>query len=225
MRILVVEDERDLNEIIGKQLAADGYSVDSCFDGEAAIDILDYTEYDGVVLDIMLPKADGFAVLKSLRDKGKNTPVLFLTARDSIEDRVLGLDSGADDYLVKPFALKELSARVRAMTRHFYGNVSNEIVIGDLRLNRESHQVKRGENNISLSVKEFALLEYLMINKGKVLSRENIENHIWNFDYEGGTNVVDVYIRYLRKKIDEGYDRKMIETVRGSGYVIRDGEV
>lgn len=225
MRILVVEDERDLNEIIGKQLAADGYSVDSCFDGEEAIDILDYTEYDGVVLDIMLPKADGFAVLKSLRDKGKNTPVLFLTARDSIEDRVLGLDSGADDYLVKPFALKELSARVRAMTRHFYGNVSNEIVIGVLRLNRESHQVKRGENNISLSVKEFALLEYLMINKGKVLSRENIENHIWNFDYEGGTNVVDVYIRYLRKKIDEGYDRKMIETVRGSGYVIRDGEV
>lgn len=225
MRILVVEDERDLNEIIGKQLAADGYSVDSCFDGEEAIDILDYTEYDGVVLDIMLPKADGFAVLKSLRDKGKNTPVLFLTARDSIEDRVLGLDSGADDYLVKPFALKELSARVRAMTRHFYGNVSNEIVIGDLRLNRESHQVKRGEDNISLSVKEFALLEYLMINKGKVLSRENIENHIWNFDYEGGTNVVDVYIRYLRKKIDEGYDRKMIETVRGSGYVIRDGEV
>lgn len=225
MRILVVEDERDLNEIIGKQLAADGYSVDSCFDGEEAIDILDYTEYDGVVLDIMLPKADGFAVLKSLRDKGKNTPVLFLTARDSIEDRVLGLDSGADDYLVKPFALKELSARVRAMTRHFYGNVSNEIVIGDLRLNQESHQVKRGENNISLSVKEFALLEYLMINKGKVLSRENIENHIWNFDYEGGTNVVDVYIRYLRKKIDEGYDRKMIETVRGSGYVIRDGEV
>lgn len=225
MRILVVEDERDLNEIIGKQLAADGYSVDSCFDGEEAIDILDYTEYDGVVLDIMLPKADGFAVLKSLRDKGKNTPVLFLTARDSIEDRVLGLDSGADDYLVKPFALKELSARVRAMTRHFYGNVSNEIVIGDLRLNRESHQVKRGEKNISLSVKEFALLEYLMINKGKVLSRENIENHIWNFDYEGGTNVIDVYIRYLRKKIDEGYDRKMIETVRGSGYVIRDGEV
>ena len=225
MRILVVEDERDLNEIIGKQLAADGYSVDSCFDGEEAIDVLDYTEYDGVVLDIMLPKVDGFAVLKSLRDKGKNTPVLFLTARDSIEDRVLGLDSGADDYLVKPFALKELSARVRAMTRHFYGNVSNEIVIGDLRLNRESHQVKRGENNISLSVKEFALLEYLMINKGKVLSRENIENHIWNFDYEGGTNVVDVYIRYLRKKIDEGYDRKMIETVRGSGYVIRDGEV
>lgn len=225
MRILVVEDERDLNEIIGKQLAADGYSVDSCFDGKEAIDILDYTEYDGVVLDVMLPKVDGFAVLKSLRDKGKNTPVLFLTARDSIEDRVLGLDSGADDYLVKPFALKELSARVRAMTRHLYGNVSNEIVIGDLRLNRESHQVKRGENNINLSVKEFALLEYLMINKGKVLSRENIENHIWNFDYEGGTNVVDVYIRYLRKKIDEGYDRKMIETVRGSGYVIRDGEV
>lgn len=225
MRILVVEDERDLNEIIGKQLAADGYSVDSCFDGEEAIDILDYTDYDGVVLDIMLPKADGFAVLKSLRDRGKTTPVLFLTARDSIEDRVLGLDSGADDYLVKPFALKELSARVRAMTRHFYGNVSNEIVIGDLLLNRESHQVKRGETEINLSVKEFALLEYLMINKGKVLSRENIENHIWNFDYEGGTNVVDVYIRYLRKKIDEGYDRKMIETVRGSGYVIRDGEV
>ncbi|MDO5303318.1 MAG: response regulator transcription factor [Clostridia bacterium] len=224
MRILVVEDERDLNEIIGKQLIADGYSVDNCFDGEEAIDILDYTDYDGVVLDIMLPKADGYQVLRSIRDKGKSTPVLFLTAKDSVEDRVLGLDSGANDYLVKPFSLKELSARVRAMIRHFYGNTSNEIVIGDLHLNRESHQVKRGETYINLSAKEFALLEYLMLNKGKVLSRDNIENHIWNFDYEGGTNVVDVYIRYLRKKIDDGFSKKMIETVRGRGYVIRDGE-
>lgn len=224
MRILVVEDERDLNEIIGKQLTADGYSVDNCFDGEEAIDILDYTEYDGVVLDIMLPKADGYEVLKSIRNKGKTTPVLFLTAKDSVEDRVLGLDSGANDYLVKPFSLKELSARVRAMTRHFYGNISNEITIGNLSLNRDTHLVKRGEAEINLSAKEFALLEYLMLNKGKVLSRETIENHIWNFDYEGGTNVVDVYIRYLRKKIDENFDKKMIETVRGSGYVIRDGE-
>ena len=224
MRILVVEDEKDLNEIIRKQLSAEGYSVDVCFDGEEAVDILSYTDFDGVVLDIMLPKADGFQVLKSIRDRGKTTPVLFLTARDSIEDRVKGLDSGANDYLVKPFALKELSARVRAMTRNLYGNTGNTITIDNLELNCESHQVKRGGKEIRLSAKEFALMEYLMLNKGRVLSREKIEDHIWNFDYEGGTNVVDVYIRYLRKKVDEGFDKKLIQTVRGRGYMITNGE-
>lgn len=224
MRLLVVEDEKDLNDIIRKQLVADGYSVDVSFDGEDAIDILSYTDFDGVILDIMLPGADGYEVLKSLRNNGKTTPVLFLTARDSIEDRVKGLDSGANDYLVKPFALKELSARVRAMTRNLYGNSSNVITLADLELNCESHHVKRGGREIKLSAKEFALLEYLMLNKGKVLSREKIEDHIWNFDYEGGTNVVDVYIRYLRKKVDDGFDRKLIHTVRGKGYVVREGD-
>lgn len=223
MRILVVEDEKDLNSIICKQLNSEGYSVDSCFDGEEAEDILDYTDFDAIILDIMLPKADGFHVLKHLRNSGKHTPVLFLTARDSVDDRVKGLDSGANDYMVKPFSLKELSARIRAMTRSAFGNTSNTLVVDDLELNSETHTVKRGSEDITLSAKEFALLEYLMLNKGKVLSREKIENHIWNFDYEGGTNVVDVYIRYLRKKIDEKHENKLIQTVRGRGYMIRDG--
>lgn len=224
MRIFIAEDERDLNEIITQKLTAEGYSVDSCYDGAEAIDILSYTDYDAVILDIMMPKADGFAVLRSLRDTGKTTPVLFLTARDAVSDRVKGLDSGANDYLVKPFSLDELCARVRAMTRASFGRASNILRVGDLTLDCASHVVKRGETEIPLSAKEYALLEYLMYNQGVVLSREKIENHIWNFDYEGGTNVVDVYIRYLRKKIDDGHDEKLIHTVRGSGYVLREGK-
>ncbi len=222
MRVLIVEDEKDLNHIIGKHLSAEGYSVDSCYDGEEAIDILSYTEYDAIVLDIMMPKADGYEVLRSLRKQGKNTPVLFLTAKDSISDRVKGLDSGANDYLVKPFSMQELSARIRAMTRTAFGNTENVITVDDLELDCNSHIVKRAGKEIVLSAKEYALLEYLMMNKGRILSREKIEDHIWNFDYEGGTNVVDVYIRYLRKKIDEGHEKKLIHTVRGRGYVIRE---
>lgn len=224
MRILLAEDERDLNRIVAQKLKSDGYSVDCCYDGEEAIDILSYTEYDAVILDIMMPKADGFAVLRSLRDANRTTPVLFLTARDSIEDRVKGLDSGANDYLVKPFSLEELSARVRVMTRTAVGRVSNVLSADDLTLDSAAHRVQRGGRTIELSAKEFALLEYLLHNKGTVLSREKIENHIWNFDYEGGTNVVDVYIRYLRKKIDDGQEHKLIHTVRGKGYVLREEE-
>lgn len=224
MRILLAEDERDLNRIVAQKLKSDGYSVDCCYDGEEAIDILSYTEYDAVILDIMMPKADGFAVLRSLRDANHTTPVLFLTARDSIEDRVKGLDSGANDYLVKPFSLEELSARVRVMTRTAVGRVSNVLSAADLTLDSAAHRVQRGGRTIELSAKEFALLEYLLHNKGTVLSREKIENHIWNFDYEGGTNVVDVYIRYLRKKIDDGQEHKLIHTVRGKGYVLREEE-
>ncbi len=222
MRILLAEDERDLNDIITQKLTSDGYSVDSCYDGEEAIDVLSYTDYDAVILDIMMPKADGFAVLNSLRAAGKTTPVLFLTARDSVSDRVRGLDSGANDYLVKPFSFEELTARLRAMTRTSFGSVSNILSVGDLTLDCASHVVKRGEREITLSAKEYALLEYLMHNKGVVLSREKIENHIWNFDYEGGTNVVDVYISYLRRKIDGGSEKKLIHTVRGRGYVLRE---
>jgi DNA-binding response OmpR family regulator len=222
MRILFAEDERDLNDIITKKLTSQGYSVDSVYDGEEAIDILSYTDYDAVILDIMMPKADGFAVLRALRSKGKNTPVLFLTARDSVQDRVAGLDSGANDYLVKPFSVEELLARIRAMTRTAFGVSDSLLSVGDLTMDTAAKVVKRGGKEIPLSAKEYALLEYLMHNAGIVLSREKIENHIWNFDYEGGTNVVDVYIRYLRKKIDEGYDKKLIHTVRGRGYVLRE---
>ena len=222
MRILFAEDERDLNDIITKKLTSQGYSVDSVYDGEEAIDILSYTDYDAVILDIMMPKADGFAVLRALRSKGKNTPVLFLTARDSVQDRVAGLDSGANDYLVKPFSVEELLARIRAMTRTAFGVSDSLLSVGDLTMDTAAKVVKRGGKEIPFSAKEYALLEYLMHNVGIVLSREKIENHIWNFDYEGGTNVVDVYIRYLRKKIDEGYDKKLIHTVRGRGYVLRE---
>ncbi len=222
MRILFAEDERDLNHIITKKLTSQGYSVDSVYDGEEAIDILSYTDYDAVILDIMMPKVDGFAVLRALRGAGKNTPVLFLTARDSVQDRVAGLDSGANDYLVKPFSVEELLARIRAMTRTAFGVSDSLLSVGDLTMDTAAKVVKRGGKEIPLSAKEYALLEYLMHNAGIVLSREKIENHIWNFDYEGGTNVVDVYIRYLRKKIDEGYDKKLIHTVRGRGYVLRE---
>ena len=220
MRILIAEDERSLNEIIVKKLTSDGYSVDACFDGEEAISVLSYTDYDAVIRDIMMPKADGYAVLRSLREAGKTTPVLFLTAKDAVSDRVKGLDSGANDYLVKPFAFEELSARLRAITRVPFGMAENVIAVADLTLDCSRQIVKRAGKDISLSGKEYALLEYLMRNSGLVLSREKIENHIWNFDYEGGTNVVDVYISYLRRKIDDGFDKKLIHTVRGRGYVL-----
>ncbi|MCD8149226.1 MAG: response regulator transcription factor [Clostridiales bacterium] len=221
MRILLAEDERDLNRIITKKLTTEGYSVDSCFDGQEAIDILSYTNYDAVILDIMMPKADGFAVLQALRKAGKTTPVLFLTARDSISDRVKGLDSGANDYLVKPFSFEELTARIRAMIRTAHGSAQNELSVGDLVMDCASKRVTRGGQEITLSAKEYALLEYMMHNPGIILSREQIEDHIWNYDYEGGTNVVDVYISYLRRKIDSGQEQKLIHTVRGRGYVLR----
>ena len=222
MRILFAEDERDLNRILTKKLTEEGYSVDSCFDGEDALDFLESAEYDGAILDVMMPKLDGFAVLSAMRRKGISTPVLFLTARDSIKDRVRGLDIGADDYLVKPFSMDELLARVRALTRRSFVTQTSILRVGDLSLDLASHVVKRGDTVIELSAKEFTLLSYLMHNKNIVLSREKIEDHVWNFDYEGGTNVVDVYISYLRKKIDDGHEKKLIRTVRGVGYMLKD---
>lgn len=222
MRILIAEDQKDLNKIINKRLVAAGYSVDSCFDGEEALDYMDAAQYDCLILDIMMPKKDGLAVLNELRGRGDTTPVLFLTARDAIDDKVKGLDLGADDYLIKPFAFEELLARIRVLTRKKAGNVSNTYEAADLVLDAAAHTVKRGGKDISLSAKEFALLEYLLHNKGKVLSRTMIENSLWNFDYAGGTNAVDVYIRYLRKKIDDDFEAKLIHTVRGSGYILKD---
>lgn len=224
MRLLFAEDERDLNNILTKRLREEGYSVDSVFDGEAALDYLESTEYDGAILDVMMPYMDGFEVLKKIREKGIDTPVLFLTARDAVDDRVMGLDLGARDYLVKPFSIKELMARVRVLTRSKTGTEDSKLVAGDLVLDTASHVVKRSGIRIDLSPKEYALLEYMMHNKNVVLSREKIEDHIWNFDYEGGTNVVDVYISYLRRKVDDDFETKLIRTVRGAGYMLKADE-
>ena len=222
MRILVAEDQKDLNDIIVKELRQNHYTVDSCYDGEAALDYIRCAEYDAVILDIMMPRKTGIEVVKQLRRDKNHVPVLLLTALDSIEDRVTGLDAGADDYLIKPFSLEELCARLRSMLRTSHGQISNILSVGDLTLDCSTHHVARAGKEITLSSKEYALLEYLMHNQGLILSREKIENHIWNFDYEGGTNVVDVYISYLRRKIDSGHERHLIHTVRGRGYVLRE---
>lgn len=221
MKILLAEDEKDLNYIIKKQLLRLGHNVDTCLDGMEAMDYLAVSDYDVAILDIMMPKADGYQVLKYIREHKENLPVLFLTAKDSIEDRVRGLDLGANDYLVKPFAFEELAARIRAITRTTSHIGANVLKVGDLELDILSRIVKRAGKEITLSTKEFDLLEYMMRNSGIILSREKIENHIWNYDYDGGTNVIDVYISYLRKKIDESHTDKLIHTVRGIGYVLR----
>ena len=219
MRILVVEDEKNLNDIIVKKLKLEKYGVDSCFDGKEALDYIFSTDYDAVILDIMLPKLDGFEVLKKIRSQEIKTPVLLLTARDGIDDRVKGLDYGADDYLVKPF--DELLARIRVMLRRTSNNVNNVFTIADLIVDCDSQTVTRNNNAIKLSAREFTILEYMIRNKEKVLTRDKIEQHIWNYDYEGGTNVIDVYVRYLRKKIDDDYTPKLIHTIRGVGYVLK----
>lgn len=222
MQILIVEDDVRLARALAHILEENGYGTDVVHDGATGLAWAEVGRYDVIVLDVMLPKKDGFSVVADLRRTGVSTPVLLLTARDAIADRVDGLDSGANDYLVKPFALEELSARLRVLTRSQFGTGDSRLVAGDLTLDTGTRRVKRGGAEIALSAREYALLEYLMHNKGIVLSREKIENHVWNFDYEGGTNVVDVYIRYLRKKIDDGHERKLIHTVRGMGYVLRE---
>ena len=224
MRILVAEDEKSLNRVITKRLESEGYSVDSCFNGEDALDYMYVGEFDAVIMDIMMPKLDGIEAVKRMRARGDSTPVIFLTAKDSISDRVAGLDVGAEDYLTKPFAFEELLARIRVMTRKKSGNTTNVYTVADLVLDTSSRTVQRGGTQITLSAKEYDILEYLILNKGKIISREKIENHVWNFDYSGGTNIVDVYIRYLRKKLDDGFDEKLIHTVRGMGYVLKISE-
>ena len=221
MRILVVEDERSLNRVITKRLESEGYCVDSCFNGEEALHYAAMGEFDAIIMDIMMPALDGIAAVRQLRLKNDHTPVIFLTAKDSVSDRVTGLDAGAEDYLVKPFAFEELLARIRVMTRKAAGNATNLYQAADLTLDTVSRAVQRAGKTISLSAKEYDILEYLMMNKGVTLTREKIENHVWNFDYSGGTNVIDVYIRYLRKKIDDTHDTKLIHTVRGVGYVLK----
>lgn len=224
MRILVVEDEKKINDIIVKTLKQEKYGVDSCFDGEEALDYIFSVEYDIILLDIMLPKKDGFEVIKSIRKKGIKTPVLFLTARDEIEDRVKGLDLGADDYLVKPFAFEELLARIRVLLRKNSGSGEdngNVLKIANLTVDCNKHEVFRDDILIKLSAKEFSILEYMMRNRGRVVSKEKIEEHVWDFDYEGGSNIVEVYIKFLRKKIDNDFSPKLIHTIRRVGYILK----
>lgn len=223
MRILVIEDEKNLNDIIVKRLKVEHYGVDACYDGAEGLDYILATEYDAIILDVMLPKINGFEILKKIREKKIKTPVLLLTAKDSVEDRVHGLDLGADDYLLKPFAFDELLARIRVLLRKASNTetANNIFSIANLTVDVTSRTVKRDDKSLKLSTREFTILEYMIRNKGKILSRDTIEQHIWNYDYEGGTNVIDVYIRYLRKKIDDGYEPKLIHTIRGIGYVLK----
>ncbi len=222
MRILVVEDEKNLNEVLKKQLAGQGYSVDSCLDGLEAKEYIEMTRYDCIILDIMLPGMNGLEILSWARKRGIDSPIIMLTARDSVEDKVDGLDRGADDYLTKPFAFPELMARIRMVTRKKEGNPTSEYVLGDLKVDTASMKVTRAGRDIVLTAREFALLRYLIANKGKVLTRAQIEESLWSYDYEGSSNMVDVYIRYLRKKVDEGFDKKLIHTVRGVGYTLKE---
>ncbi len=225
MRLLIAEDERDLNMVLTNRMKSEGYSVDSCYDGESALDAALSAEYDAIILDIAMPKMDGLEALREMRRRNVDAPVIMLTARDAISDRVKGFEDGADDYLIKPFDFDELLARVRALMRRRSNSTSNVFRVADLVVDCDRFKVKRGKDEIILSSKEFSLLEYMIRNRGVVLSREKIVNHIWNFDYDGGSNVIDVYIRYLRKKIDENYSTKLIHTIRGRGYVLKDGEV
>lgn len=224
MRILVVEDTKDMNLLIVKTLKKAGYSVDGCFDGEEAKLHLLGAEYDAILLDIMMPKLNGYELLKQIREKGIDTPVLFLTAKDAVSDRVKGLDLGADDYLVKPFDFDELLARIRVMTRKRSGNRSNVFTYADLTVDTQKRTVNRGGKEISLIPKEFTILEHLIRNQGIVLSREQLENRIWNYEYSGSSNNIDVYMSRLRKKIDGDRPVKLIHTIRGVGWVLREGE-
>lgn len=221
MRLLVVEDEMDLNQVLTKHLKHHGYAVDSCMDGQEALDYLSAADYDLVILDIMLPVYDGMEVLARARAMGLTMPILLLTAKDTVEDKVKGLDAGADDYLTKPFAFEELLARVRMLLRKKTGVKTNTYRIADLNVDLSKRTVERGGKEITLSAREFSLLQCLLLHQGQTLSRKQIEEHLWDFSYEGASNMVDVYIRYLRKKIDEGFDQKLIHTVRGVGYVLK----
>lgn len=221
MRVLLVEDNRRLSNSIRLSLMDAGYAVDCAFNGNEGQDLAEMTPYDIIVLDIMLPEKNGLDICRDLRNKRINTPVLMLTARDTIEDRVAGLDSGADDYLVKPFAIEELHARLRALLRRESDNKSGQLHLADLTLDPATHFVQRGSIKIDLTAKEFALLEFFMRHPNRLITREMAESHIWSYDFQASSNVIDVYIRRLRTKIDDPFDVKLLETVRGSGYRLR----
>ena len=224
MRILVVEDQKDLNEIISRKLKKEGYAVDSCHDGKEALLYMKGAEYDGVVMDILMPEMSGLEVLRKARDRGDDTPILLLTALGEVEDRVAGLDAGADDYLVKPFDFEELLARIRTMIRRRSSRATSIIRYKDLEVNTASREVRRGGKIVDLTTREYNILEYMLHNTGRALTRDNLSSHIWNYDYDGGSNVIDVYVHRLRKKLEaageEGSDN-IVETIKGVGYIIR----
>lgn len=221
MKILVVEDERDLNRIITKHLKKNNYSVDSCFDGQEALNFISYSEYDLIITDIMMSNVDGYEFIDKLRANKNDTPVIMLTAKDTLEDKIMGLDSGADDYIVKPFEFDELLARIRVLMRRNYGLATNIIQIEEVTLDLAKKQVTKSGEIIDLTGKEYEVLEYLMKNKGSVLSRDQILNHVWDYEYEGASNIVDVIIKNIRKKLDRGEGNTIIYTKRGLGYFVK----
>lgn len=222
MRLLIAEDEKHLNKTLNERLTKAGYTVDSCFDGEDAVYYIENTQYDGIILDVMMPKITGFEVLRVMSDKKILTPVLMLTAKDSDEDIITGLDLGANDYLTKPFSFNVLCARIRAMLRVKENVTGTVLEIADLTVDTITRVVKRGDTVIELSSKEYSVLEYLMRNKGIIVSKEKIEENIWNYEYEGSSDVIKVYIHHLRKKIDGNFDKKLLHTIKNVGYVIKE---
>jgi heavy metal response regulator len=221
MRILVIEDEKKVATFIKKGLVEEHYAVDTAFDGEEGLYLAEINEYDLIVLDLMIPKIDGFGVLKKIRERKNNVPILVLTAKDSIDDTVRGLDAGCDDYLTKPFAFAELLARIRALLRRDKKEKESVLRIADLSLSIVTHKVMRQGKEIELTSKEYALLEYFMRNPEKVLTRTMISEHVWDYHFDSNTNVIDVYVNYLRKKIDKDFDPKLIHTIRGIGYMMK----
>ncbi len=222
MRVLIVEDEKTLADLIKIGLEDENYSVDIAYDGEEGLFLAENETFDIIILDIMLPKLNGVDLLKELRLKGIRTPVLILTAKSDIDDKVTGLNSGADDYLTKPFSFDELLARIKAILRRKFNVADNIIKIADLEINLLTHEIKRDDKKIDLTAKEYALLEYLVLNKNKLLTRTEITEHIYNYDFDLDSNIIDVMITRLRKKIDKGFEKKLIQTVRGSGYMVKE---
>ncbi len=220
MRVLVVEDERKVASFVQRSLEEEGFAVDVAHDGPQGLELALATDYDAIVLDVMLPGQDGLAVVSAIREEGRRTPVLLLTARQAVGDRVKGLDAGADDYLVKPFAVEELLARVRALIRRKEGSRPGPLAVGDLVLDPDTRRARRGDREIELTAKEYALLDYFMRNPGRVLTRAMIAEHVWNVDFDTFSNVIDVYVNYLRNKIDAPFDVKLLKTVRGMGYML-----
>jgi len=222
MRILVVEDEKKLASFIKRGLKEKGYTVDVAANGTDGLFQAEEVPYDLIVLDVMLPGKDGLFICRQLRKKNINTPILMLTARDDIEDKVSGLDAGADDYLTKPFDFAEFLARVRALIRRKCDVNTNKLKVADLELDQLTHKVKRSEKEIELTSTEYSLLEYLMLNAGHVVTRTMISEHVWNDDFDTFSNVINVYINYLRKKIDSGFEKKLIHSIRGTGYILKE---
>ncbi|MDH3809440.1 MAG: response regulator transcription factor [Desulfuromonadales bacterium] len=222
MRILVVEDEKKVASFIQRGLEGEGFSVDVAYDGESGVEMGSQSSFDLILMDVMLPKMDGLQAIKALREKGVESPVLCLTAKDTVEDIVAGLDSGSDDYLTKPFAFAELLARVRALVRRGTQERGAEITYADLRLDPVAHKVWRSDSEIDLTAKEYALLEFFMRNPETTLTRTMIAEHVWDYTFDSFTNIIDVYVNYLRKKVDRDYTNKLIHTVRGIGYVLKE---